>query len=79
MAHFHTPKGLRRMKAPPAFELQKLEDKLEKALNTGDRSDLRVLGYGEISCVLHLDWEGSGFACKRCVNRRDCVSGVAAV
>jgi hypothetical protein len=46
-------------------ELAELEMRVHRALTTGDESDLEVLGYGEISCV--LEWRhGSGeFAAKR--------------
>jgi hypothetical protein len=42
-----------------------LEDRVERALLSGDESDLDVLGYGEISTVLALDSSAGRFACKR--------------
>ena len=53
------------MRMPPADKIAPLEARLASALQSGDISSLVVLGYGEISCVLRLEWESAGFACKR--------------
>lgn len=53
------------MSTVPTHELEKLEAALSRALEASDTAGLTVLGYGEISCVLRLEWEGRGFACKR--------------
>jgi len=50
---------------PTATQLESLETLLEHALRTGDVSQLSLLGYGEISCVLEFSVGNSAFACKR--------------
>ncbi len=42
-----------------------LEKQVLQALDTGDESQLHVIGYGEISTVLLMDTPGGNFACKR--------------
>lgn len=42
-----------------------LEADVRRALETGDQSGVRVLGYGEISVVLALDCDGGAVAAKR--------------
>lgn len=42
-----------------------LEDEVARALETGDVSDLEILGYGEISVVVALETDEGRFACKR--------------
>jgi hypothetical protein len=42
-------------------ELRALDERIERALDTGDESELDVIGYGEISSVVSC----GGFACKR--------------
>jgi len=49
---------------PAVPDLASLEEKVAGALD-GDGSDLRVLGYGEISCVLAWAAGGDTVACKR--------------
>ena len=49
----------------PDSDLHHLDDLVERALASGDESDLPVLGYGEISLVLCLPAENPDFACKR--------------
>ena len=46
-------------------QLQALERAVEQALQSGDESGLRVLGYGEISAVLAVDTPEGRFAAKR--------------
>lgn len=53
------------MKAPSSEELAGLEARVTAALETGDESGLRVLGYGEISTVVALESKAGSFACKR--------------
>jgi hypothetical protein len=45
--------------------LDDLERRVASALVTDDRSDIDVLGYGEISTVLRLEVDGVALACKR--------------
>jgi hypothetical protein len=45
--------------------LEGLEDRVVRALATGDASRLEVLGYGEVSPVLAMRSEASAAACKR--------------
>lgn len=52
----------------PAFEpeaLESLERRVVRALASPDAPAPEVLGYGEISCVLALRFDGGGVACKR--------------
>lgn len=52
----------------PALEsgaLQSLERRVTQALASPDGPGPEVLGYGEISCVLALRFDGGGVACKR--------------
>lgn len=46
-------------------ELRQLEAEVDAALESGDQSGLRVLGYGEISLVLGWPVDHPAFACKR--------------
>lgn len=46
-------------------ELADMEAQVALALETDDRSNIDVLGYGEISTVLRLEAGGEAFACKR--------------
>ncbi len=46
-------------------EVTWLEDEVAHALETGDVSDLEILGYGEISVVVALETDEGRFACKR--------------
>lgn len=48
-----------------ADELQALDDGIERALITGDETGLRLLGYGEISCVVAWESAAGALACKR--------------
>lgn len=50
---------------PTREALAELEARVERALSASDDRELRVLGYGEISTVLHLEEHGQAFACKR--------------
>lgn len=50
---------------PSAADLETLDSSLEHALRTGDVSQLALLGYGEISCVLQFSRGDQAFACKR--------------
>lgn len=45
--------------------LARLEDRVQRALATGDQTGLDVLGYGEITSVLRLHSDGRAFAVKR--------------
>ena len=45
--------------------LAELEARVDRALSTGDKSGIEVLGYGEISCVLAWRHGGEAFAAKR--------------
>ena len=49
----------------PAVELAQLEQQVQEALASGDRSALCVLGYGEISLVLGWPGDSPRWACKR--------------
>ncbi len=49
----------------PDGALAALEQDVDRALNTGDASELDVVGYGEISCVLALDLPEGTVVCKR--------------
>jgi hypothetical protein len=52
----------------PAFEpeaLESLERRVVRALESSHAPAPEVLGYGEISCVLALRFDGGGVACKR--------------
>lgn len=49
----------------PADELGRLEREVDQALERGDGSALRVLGYGEISLVLGWPVDQPRWACKR--------------
>lgn len=56
--------------ARPAFFLPEgtlaaLEERVARALESADASGLEVLGYGEVSAVLALRFDGGGAACKR--------------
>lgn len=46
-------------------DLDSLESALQQALARGEKGDLEVLGYGEISCVVAWASRGTRFACKR--------------
>ncbi len=46
-------------------ELVRLDESVTRALETGDETELDVLGYGEISTVLGVDTPNGGYACKR--------------
>ncbi len=48
-----------------AQELARLEEAVQQALVTGDERHLRVVGYGEITTVLHWTTGGRPVACKR--------------
>lgn len=50
---------------PSAADLETLDASLDHALRTGDVSQLALLGYGEISCVLQFSRLEQSFACKR--------------
>lgn len=45
--------------------LRDLEEKVRRALESGDETALRVIGYGEISTVLLNETPDGAFACKR--------------
>lgn len=45
--------------------LAELEERVQRALVTGDERQIEVLGYGEISCVVEWHQGGSAFAAKR--------------
>jgi hypothetical protein len=45
--------------------LESLERRVARALESPDEPGPEVLGYGEISCVLALRFDGGGVACKR--------------
>jgi len=47
------------------FGLAELERRVDRALSAGDESDIEVLGYGEISCVLAWRHGEDAFAAKR--------------
>lgn len=49
----------------PARDLEALERKVQRALETADDSSLDVLGYGEVTLVLRLETDRGAFACKR--------------
>jgi hypothetical protein len=51
--------------APLVTDLDTLEAAVDRALATGDESGIRVLGYGEISCVVAWQADGVPVACKR--------------
>ena len=53
------------MITPPKEELADLERRIRAALQSGDESDLDILGYGEISTVVCLVSSGRHYACKR--------------
>jgi hypothetical protein len=55
----------RRPPALPAVELEALEAKVWEALRTGEVSGLKIIGYGEVSCVLAHESAAGRFACKR--------------
>lgn len=46
-------------------DLLALEDALQSALARGEKGELAILGYGEISCVIAWSSRGRRFACKR--------------
>lgn len=48
-----------------AEALPGLEDRVDRALSTGDNGDIDILGYGEISSVLACETGAGRFACKR--------------
>jgi hypothetical protein len=50
---------------PKRTGLAELERRVDRALTTGDDSDIEVLGYGEISCVLAWRADDEAFAAKR--------------
>ena len=52
-------------------ELQELHDEVQRALKLGSAEHLKVLGYGEISCVVAWTVGESEFACKRLPPFRD--------
>jgi len=58
------PRGLVAVDAPQAA-LAALDRQVVQALDSGDRSQLDLLGYGEVSCVLALEVDGVRYACKR--------------
>lgn len=45
--------------------LAAVEAQVQHALESGDESKLRVIGYGEVSTVLQVSTTGGDFACKR--------------
>ncbi len=49
----------------PKDELDALNSQMEHAFATGDQSELKVLGYGEITTVVLLESSAGAFACKR--------------
>lgn len=49
----------------PPKVLGQLEHRVRRALHTGDHDHLEVLGYGEISCVLGVEFDGVARAVKR--------------
>jgi hypothetical protein len=54
------------VKPPPAVsDLASLEELVARALESGDQDGLRVLGCGEVSCVLGWRAAGEDLACKR--------------
>jgi len=54
------------MTAPLALEdLVELERALQAALARGEKGELQILGYGEISCVVAWSSRGTRWACKR--------------
>jgi hypothetical protein len=48
-----------------SLNLAELEERVDRALTTGDESDIEVLGYGEISCVLAWHDGSDPIAAKR--------------
>ena len=57
--------ALRTQTEPAVEALAELESRVRSAQRRGDPSDLPVLGFGEISCVLRLDDRGRSWAAKR--------------
>lgn len=55
----------------PSEELARLEELVARALESGDVSELEVLGYGEVSCVIATRSGGQDLACKRLPSFRD--------
>jgi len=51
--------------SPDATGLAELERRVDRALTAGDESEIEVLGYGEISCVLSWRSGDDAFAAKR--------------
>jgi hypothetical protein len=51
--------------SPTLVGLAELERRVDRALTAGDESDIEVLGYGEISCVLAWREGDNSFAAKR--------------
>lgn len=49
----------------PAAELEAIEARTWEALRTGNVSGLKIIGYGEVSCVLAYESAAGRFACKR--------------
>jgi hypothetical protein len=50
-----------------AFEIEAFERRLEEALQTGDTSNLDVIGYGEVTLAVKFATSHGDFACKRLV------------
>lgn len=53
------------MQTPLLSDLQSLEDKIQRSLRTLDVSELKILGYGEITTVCRIETSAGSFACKR--------------
>lgn len=50
---------------PDLDSLQRLDKQMRRAFDSGDESELDVLGYGEISAVVRIQSSAGSFACKR--------------
>ena len=46
-------------------EIERIDAEIERALATGDIGSLRILGYGEVSCVVAAETGAGRFAVKR--------------
>lgn len=62
------------MQTPDLAAIAALEERVDRALRSGDSGELTVLGYGEISSVLALEDRGVAYACKRLPPFRDRVT-----
>lgn len=48
-------------------EIDEFEERLAKAVRTGDTTELEVIGYGEVTIAVKLTTQHGSFACKRLV------------